>query len=139
MMGSPAPGNAGLVAQFLAGETGKVATGGVPAEGEINKLIKNLGTSSSPDQISGAGDTMLQLASGRAIPLMEKVKDANLQNVVHVLGPDATDILKRRGFDPTTMKKAGAAATGGSGSGDASHWWNPATGKVEPMSTKPKQ
>jgi hypothetical protein len=138
MWGSAPPQSAALVAQFLAGETGKVATGGVPAEGEVNKILKSLGSDSSPEQIQDAGNKMLEIASGRAIPLVERVKDARLENVVHVLGPDAQEILKKRGFDPNTMKKAGAAG-GSTSSGDTSHWWNPATNKVEPISTKPKQ
>lgn len=106
--GSAPPTNAALVARFFAGETGKVATGGVPAEGEINGILKNLSTNASPDQIAGAGKTLLEIASGRATPLMERVKDAKLENVVHVLGPDAQQILKARGFDPATMKPASA-------------------------------
>lgn len=102
--GSAPPTNAALVGRFFAGETGKVATGGVPAEGEINGILKNLGTNASPDQISGAAKTLLQIAAGRATPLMERVDKAKLGNVVQVLGPDAKQILQRNGFDPNTMK-----------------------------------
>lgn len=111
--GSAPPTNAALVARFFAGETGKVATGGVPAEGEINGILKNLGTSASPDQIANAGRTLLQIASGRVTPLLEKVKEAGLENVVHVIGPDALEILQRRGFNPDTMKPTGQAPGGG--------------------------
>jgi hypothetical protein len=104
--GAAPPTNAALVARFFAGETGKVATGGVPAEGEINGILKNLGSDASPDQIAGAGKTLLQIAAGRATPLMERVNNAKLGNVVRVLGPDAQAILARRGFDPRTMKPA---------------------------------
>jgi hypothetical protein len=104
VFGSAPPTNAALVARFFAGETGKVATGGVPAEGEINGILKNLGTDASPEAIAGAGKTLLQIAAGRATPLMERVKDAKLDNVIHVIGPDAQEILQRRGFDPQTMK-----------------------------------
>ncbi len=104
--GSAPPQDAAMVARFLAGETGKVATGGVPAEGEIKGILGNLSTSSSPDQIAGAAKTLLGIAAGRATPLMERVKDAGLENVVHVLGPDAQAILKQRGYNPSTMKPA---------------------------------
>jgi hypothetical protein len=107
--GSAPPTNAALVAQFFAGETGKVATGGVPAEGEVNKVLDNLKSDASPDQISGAGRTLLQIAAGRAVPLMERVKNAKLDNVVQVLGPDAKSILQQRGFDPDTLKPVAAA------------------------------
>lgn len=107
--GSAPPTNAALVARFLAGETGKVATGGVPAEGEINGILKSLGTSASPDQIAQAGKTLLQVAAGRATPLMERVNQAKLGNTVQVIGPDAQQILQRNGFDPKTMKPAAAA------------------------------
>jgi hypothetical protein len=108
--GSAPPTEAGLVGRFLAGETGKVATGGVPAEGEINGILKSLGTDASPDQIKGAAQSMLQIAAGRAVPLQERVEQAKLGNVVHVLGPDAQEILQRRGFDPKTMKPVAPAA-----------------------------
>ncbi len=107
--GSAPPTQANLVARFFAGETGKVATGGVPAEGEINGILKNLGSSASPDQIKGAGQTLLQIAAGRMIPLKERVDQAKIGNVVQVLGPDAKGILARRGFDPNTLAPAGAA------------------------------
>lgn len=112
--GKAPPTNAALVAQFFAGETGKVATGGVPAEGELNKVLANLQNSNSPDQIAGAGKTLLQIAAGRAIPLMEKVKSAGADNVVHVIGDDAKQILARNGFDPNTMQpvKAGGPKPG---------------------------
>lgn len=113
VFGSAPPQNAALVARFLAGETGKVATGGVPAEGEIKGILSSLGTNASPEQISQAGKTILQIAAGRATPLMERVKNSNLDNVVHVLGPDAQEILKRQGFDPNTMKPSGGGAQGG--------------------------
>jgi hypothetical protein len=106
MMGHAPPQNAAVIARFLAGETGKVATGGVPAEGEINGILKTLSTSSSPEQISDAGKTLLQVAAGRATPLMELAKKNKIDNIVQVLGPDAQSILKRRGFDPDTMKPA---------------------------------
>ncbi len=102
--GSAPPTQANMVARFFAGETGKVATGGVPAEGEINGILQNLGTNASPDQIAGAGKSLLQIASGRMIPLQEKLKDAHLEKQFPVVGADATDILTRRGFDPATMK-----------------------------------
>jgi hypothetical protein len=102
--GSAPPTNAALVGRFMAGETGKVATGGVPAEGEINGILKNLSTSSSPDQIKQAGATLLQIAAGRATPLMEKAQQAHLENVVKVIGPDAQAILTRNGYDPNTLK-----------------------------------
>ncbi len=108
--GAAPPTQANLVARFLAGETGKVATGGVPAEGEINGILKSLGSDASPDQIKQAGATLLQVAAGRATPLMERVKEAKLDKVVRVLGNDAQEILKRRGINPETMKPAGTGA-----------------------------
>jgi hypothetical protein len=104
MMGGPAPNNAALVANFLAGETAKVATGGVPGEHEIQRSIAPLATNGSPKQMEDAAKQMLGIAAGRATPLIEKVKDAKLENVVHVLGPDAQTILAKHGFDPATMK-----------------------------------
>src|SRR5262249_55628077 len=62
--GAAPPTNAALVARFFASETGKVATGGVLAEGEINGILKNLGTDASPAAIAGAGKTLLQIAAG---------------------------------------------------------------------------
>lgn len=108
LFGSAPPNNAALVARFLAGETGKVATGGVPAEGEIKGILSSLGTNASPQQMKEAGTKLLQIAAGRATPLMERVKQDKLENVVHILGPDAQEILSRRGFDPKTMKSSSA-------------------------------
>lgn len=105
--GAPPPTNAALVARFFAGETGKVATGGVPAEGEVNGILKNLSTSASPQQIADAGKTLLQIAAGRAVPLMERAKQAKIDKLINVLGPDAQEILKRHGFDPATMQATG--------------------------------
>lgn len=109
--GSAPPTNAALVGRFLAGETGKVATGGVPAEGEINGILSKLGTNASPDQIRGAAQTLLGIAAGRMQPLQERVNNAKIGNVVQVLGPDAKSILSRRGFDPATMKPSAGAGT----------------------------
>lgn len=117
MFGSAPPQNAALLARFFAGETGKVATGGVPAEGEINGILKSLGTSSSPGQIADAGKTLLQIAAGRATPLMERVNESKLGNIVKVLGPDAKEILGRNGFDPETMKLRGSGAPPPAGGG----------------------
>lgn len=104
--GSAPPTSANLVARFLAGETGKVATGGVPAEGEVKGILASLGNDASPEQIANAGKTLLQIAAGRATPLMERVKQAKIEKQIQVLGPDAQEILKRSGFDPETMKPA---------------------------------
>jgi hypothetical protein len=135
MFGGPAPTDAKLVARFLAGETGKVATGGVPAEGEINGILQSLSTNNSPDQLVNAGKTILQIAAGRATPLMEKVHQAKLDNQVQVIGDDARGILKRRGFDPNTMKPAGQGApplpaTGLSQSDVGKVYMSPKTGKA---------
>ncbi len=113
MFGSAPPQNAALVARFLAGETGKVATGGVPAEGEIKGVLANLPTNASPEQIEGAGKTIMEIASGRAVPIIEKVKDAKLDKIYPVFGADAKEILTRRGFDPETMKPRAATGAGG--------------------------
>jgi hypothetical protein len=113
LFGGPAPTNTALVARFLAGETGKVATGGVPAEGEINGILQKLSTDNSPDQLVNAGKTILQIAAGRATPLMERVHQNKLDNQIHVIGPDAKEILQRRGFDPETMKPVQQGGGGG--------------------------
>lgn len=107
MFGSAPPQNADLIAQFLAGEGGKVATGGVPAEGEIKAMLSKLGSSNSPEGSRGAAQTIISLAAGKLAPLQEKVRDAKLEKVVHVLGDDAKEVLTRRGFDPNTMKPRG--------------------------------
>jgi hypothetical protein len=113
--GAAPPTNAALLAQFFASETGKVATGGVPAEGEIKSILKSMSTSGSPEAMEGAGKTLIGIAAGRMIPLKELRDKANLQKHVDILGPDAREILARRGFDPETMKPATAkkAAPGG--------------------------
>lgn len=113
--GAAPPTQANLVARFLAGETGKVATGGVPAEGEINGILKNLGDDAGPDQIAGAGSSILQIAAGRMLPLKERVQKAKLEKYVDILGPDAKAILARRGYDPETLQHstAGGPPSGG--------------------------
>ena len=108
--GSAPPTDTNLVARFLAGETGKVATGGVPAQSEVEGMLKNLSTSNSPEQIKQSADTLLQVAAGRAGPLMQRIHDAKLDNVIHAIDPDTATILQQHGFDPQTMKK-GAAPT----------------------------
>lgn len=119
--GAAPPTDAALVGRFFAGETGKVATGGVPAEGEINGILKNLSTDASPEQIANAGKTLLQIAGGRATPLMERVNQAKLGNVIQVLGPDAKAILARNGFDPNTMKPATGATYANTATGKDGH------------------
>jgi hypothetical protein len=110
--GAAPPANAALVGQFLAGETAKLAQGGAPFESEVKDITKVLGTNSSPEQIANAGKTLLQVASGRAIPLQEKVDDARLNGKVQVIGPDAQAILQRNGYDPKTLKPTQTAAAG---------------------------
>ena len=107
-LGSAPPQDARLVAQFLAGEVGKLSKGGVATDGEIKQIMKELGDNGSPEQIEHAGDRLVQIAAGRAIPLAEKVQDARLGNVVKVIGPSAREILQRRGYDPDTLKKRNA-------------------------------
>jgi len=115
MFGAAPPTNAALLAQFFAGETGKVATGGVPAEGEIKKILENMSTAGSPAAMEGAGKTLIGIAAGRMVPLKELRDKAGLGKFVDILGPDAQEILQRRGFDPETMKPLAAAkATSGS-------------------------
>ena len=108
--GAAPANNAALVGQFLAGEVGKLAQGGSPFEAELRKISSSLSTASSPEQIRGAAQTLMQIGAGRATPLMEKAKDAKLDNVVHVIGPDAQSILQKRGFDPNTMKPVRGSA-----------------------------
>lgn len=110
--GSAPPQTADLLARFFASETGKVATGGVPAEGEINGILKNLANANSDSQIDGAGNALLHVASGRAIPLIEKAKKANIDGIVDVIGPDAKEILTRHGYDPNTMKPVNKTTVG---------------------------
>jgi hypothetical protein len=110
--GAAPPQNAALLARFLAGETGKVATGGIPAEGEVNGILKNLNTSGSEDQLMNAGRSILQIAAGKATPLIERAHKAKIDNVVDVIGPHAQDILKRRGFDANMQPAAGGGAPG---------------------------
>lgn len=109
MFGSAPPTNAALLARFFASETGKVATGGVPAEGEINGILDKMSTSGSPEAMEGAGKTLLQIAAGRMIPLKERRDKAHLEKFVDILGPDAQAVLQKRGFDPETMKPAAGA------------------------------
>jgi len=106
LLGSPAPQNAALVARFLAGETAKVATGGVPAEGQINETLKALGTDAGPEQMRQAGQKLLEIGSGRMIPLKEKRDQAHLEKQFPIVGQDAAAILQKRGFDPNTLKPA---------------------------------
>ena len=133
MMGQPAPNNVALISQFLAGETGKLATGGVPAEGEVNRILGPLKNNNSPDQLRNAGQTLLGIASGRMIPLKEKAVQGQVGNLVQVVGPDAAGILQRRGYDPATMKPV---QQGGAPPGTihyvegADHWDIPADRKA---------
>ncbi len=108
--GSAAPPNANQVMQFMAAESAKLATGGVPAQSEIHSILSNIDTNGSPDQLRGAADTTLQVAVGKAIPLMERVKKVGLENSIDIIGPDAAEILKKRGIDPATLKKAAQQA-----------------------------
>jgi hypothetical protein len=112
-LGQPAPTDAALVSRLFASETGKVATGGVPAEGEVNGLLKAMSTDGSPEAMMSAGRRMLEIAAGKMTPLQERVNEAKAQGVIHIIGPDAKEILEKRGFDPNTMKPKAAAAAGG--------------------------
>lgn len=111
--GAAPPGNTKLVAHFLGGEVAKLAQGGAPFESELRQVADQLSTANSPDQIANAGKTLMQIASGRAIPLQEKLKAARIDR--QIVGPDAQAILKRNGYDPNTLKpvaNAGGNATG---------------------------
>lgn len=111
--GKTPPTEANLVARFLAGETATVATGGVPAEGEVNGILKSLGSDASPDQIKAAGRRIIEIASGRMIPYKDLVQKNHLEKFVDILGPHEREILQRRGFDPETMQPAAGGATSG--------------------------
>lgn len=101
--GSPNVNDSKIVARALAGEINK-ATSGVQAEGEMKGTLDTLSSSASPEKATGAVKTMIGLMAGKLSALNEKVQDAKLGKVVHVLGPDAKEILGRRGFNPDTMK-----------------------------------
>jgi hypothetical protein len=115
MVGGPAPTTADLLARFVAGEGSKLSTGGVPAEGEINGFLKTLGNDSSPEQFRAAANTIMGIAAGRMIPLRERRDKAGLQNVVDIVGPDARQILDRRGIDPETLQPKGQQGGGAGG------------------------
>jgi hypothetical protein len=111
LFGAAPPTRADLVARFLAGETAKVAIGGVPGEREVNGILGNLGQNAGPEQLDQAGKTIIQIAAGRAVPLRE-IRDKNrLQNRVDIIFPSARAILERQGFDPETLEPKAAAAT----------------------------
>lgn len=111
--GKTPPTEANLVARFLAGETATVATGGVPAEGEVNGILKSLGSDASPDQIKAAGRRIVEIAAGRMIPYKNLIEKNHLEKFVDILGPHEREVLQRRGFDPETMQPVAAGATGG--------------------------
>ena len=101
--GKAPPTNAGLVAQFFAGETAKVA--GEQSQGEVNAILDKMKTAGSPEQMRQAGQTLLGIAAGRMIPYQEMSDDAKLQGIAKpILGPSEKAILQRRGFDPNTMQ-----------------------------------
>lgn len=101
--GKAPPTEAGLVAQFFAGETAKVA--GEQSQGEVNAILDKMKTDGSPEQMKQAGQRLLQIAAGRMIPYQERIADAKLQNLAPpILGPSEKEILQRRGFDPNTMQ-----------------------------------
>lgn len=112
MFGAAPPIQANLVARFLAGETGKIATGGVPAEGEINGILQSMGADASPEAIGAAGQTLLGIAAGRMVPLKALRDKARIQKYVDILDPDSREILQRRGFDPETMKPRAGGGNG---------------------------
>jgi hypothetical protein len=102
--GAAPPTEAALLARFFASETGKVASGGVPAEGEINGMLKTMSTDGSPEAMERVGKRLIEIAAGRMGPLKARRDNARLQKLVPILDPDSQEILARRGFDPETMK-----------------------------------
>ena len=101
--GKAPPTQANLVAQFFAGETAKVA--GEQSQGKVNDILESLKGSNSPEQIRGAGETLLGIAAGRLMPYKERLADAKLEGLAPPLvGPSEREILMRRGFDPETMQ-----------------------------------
>ena len=101
--GKAPPTEAGLVAQFFAGETAKVA--GEQSQGEVNAILDKMKTDGSPEQMKQAGQRLLQIAAGRMIPYQERIADAKLQNLAPpIFGPSEKEILQRRGLDPNTMQ-----------------------------------
>ena len=113
IFGAAPPTNAALLAQFFASETGKVATGGVPAEGEIKSILSKMSTDGSPEAMEGAAKTLIGIAAGRMIPLKDRRDKWKLDKLVDILGPDAKAVLQRRGFDPETMKPVQQGGGGG--------------------------
>jgi hypothetical protein len=114
IFGAAPPTNAALLAQFFASETGKIATGGVPAEGEVKSILQKMSTDGSPEAMEGAAKTLIGIAAGRMIPLKDRRDKWKLDKLVDILGPDAKDVLQRRGFDPETMKPVQRGGAGGS-------------------------
>lgn len=121
MFGGAAPNDAKLVSQFLASEAGKVATGGIPAQAEIHTLMERLGSDNSPEALKSAGQQIIRIMGGRALPLQETLKKTGLDHRMSVIGPDAADIMKKNGFDPDTLKPLATKV----------RRYNPATGKLE--------
>ena len=117
MFGAAPPTTARLLAQFFASETGKVATGGVPAEGEIKGILEKMSTDGSPEAMERAGKTLIAIAAGRMEPLKQFRDEAKLEKFVTILHPDSQAILQKRGFDPETMKPVIVGKGPGQGAG----------------------
>ncbi|HEY6991152.1 MAG TPA: hypothetical protein VH369_22335 [Bryobacteraceae bacterium] len=117
--GSAAPNDFNTIKNFLSGEAAKVAQGGVPHEGEVKDAAAALATKNSPDQLRGALGTLLTIAGGRMVPMIQEGKSAGLTNRnswdsespdFTVVQPDTKAILQKRGYDLNTMKPIAKSA-----------------------------
>lgn len=104
MFGGTGASSLDQLADVMATETGKLTSGGVPSDSETKRLREPLASYSSPDQMEKAGKNILAIMGGRAIPMMQTLKEVGLEESIPFLQPQAKEILHKHGINPDTIK-----------------------------------
>jgi hypothetical protein len=80
---------------------------GMVTQEERNELRSRISEASSPDQIKQVSEEWINLMAGRLEPLKEAwdTKLSGERPAVPFVTRDAADVLKRKGFDPLTLKR----------------------------------
>ena len=102
--GKAPPTEAGLVAQFFAGETAKVA--GEQSQGEVNAILDKMKTDGSPEQMKQAGQEAATDRRGADDSLSGEDRGRQTAEPLRLQysAPLRRKFLQRRGLDPNTMQ-----------------------------------
>lgn len=140
-VGDPRVKNFEMSANAVESELANVFKGTGATDQEIKAWRQNLSSSASGEQLRGAIDSAIELLSSRMMALQDQYeKGLGRPKDFHFLNDKSRKILTKLGKNPDTMDPIGSPAAGTTpaaaaapGAPQATHRFNPQTGRIEPI------